>query len=478
MNVPNQKQAPLLELREATVQLQTGAKVVPLLKNINLTIQEDEIVAILGPSGSGKSTLVRTVAGLLKPRSGEILYRGLPLAGVNGKIGMVFQTPALFPWMTVQQNIELGLERQILDPAARARQVAWAVDRVGVDGYEEAYPKELSSGMKQRVGLARALAAQPELLCLDEPFSALDVLTAESLRNELLMLWQNADINPKAILLVTHNIHEAVFLANRILILSGKPTRVKVEVLNALAYPRDYNSEEFQLKVAQIHDIIAKDVMPDELVVEGFSGRFAQRLAPLPRADVGQIIGLLESLDDHGGRLDVFDFISETHREYSQVLMVVNAAEMLGFVRTPKDQVEITALGRQLLKSDVNKRKILFNLQLQAMKVYTMTMDMVSRAPGKRLSKEALLEQLVLLFPSENPNQLFSTIVSWGRFGELLGYSARKGLLYVDKVFLPSGEENPEYLSKEVAAVPPLQEPLSTDIHEKPAAGETKPGPE
>ena len=289
---------PLLELVDIEVEYTDSSRhTVRLLDKISLSVHEDEIVAILGPSGSGKSSLVRVAAALNRPSAGQLLYRGKPMLVPNGQVGVVFQTPALFAWMTAQQNIELALENRDMDQEKKANEVAWAIDRMGLEGYEEAYPRELSSGLKTRVAIARALAAQPELLCMDDTFSSLDVLSAETLRAEILRLWQNTDVNPKAILLVTHNIQEAVELSNRVIVLSGTPTRMKLNLHIPLPYPRNPNSQDFLDTVAQIHDLITHDTMPDE--AGNAPSRFENRLAPLPRAEIGQIIGMLEALGRH-----------------------------------------------------------------------------------------------------------------------------------------------------------------------------------
>lgn len=430
----------LLELRD--IEFETAApghKPVRLLDQIGLTVHEDELVAVIGPSGSGKTALVRIACGLTPPSSGQVHFRGEGVHGVRPEIGVVFQNPGLFPWMTVHENIALGLEKLGLTEAKKSESVAWSVDRLGLEGYEEAYPREMSSGMKTRVALARALAPQPELLILDDPFSGLDVLTAESLRNEMLRLWQNTDVNPKSIVLVTHNIQEAVELANRVLVLSGTPTRIKVEQANPLPYPRDILGQDFIDKVSLVHDMITRDVMPDDAAGANTPSRFETRLAPLPRADMGQIMGLLEALGDQKGKFDVFDFVAETRKEYSSVLMVVNAAEMLELVRTPKDQVEITLLGREFLLSDVNGRKMLLNLQLQKLRLIRHLIEMLHRAPERWLAKETILAEFALLFPSENPSKLFNTVVAWVRYAELMGYSARRGQLYMDRLFINEG---------------------------------------
>ncbi len=427
----------LLELRDVDFEVtQAGRERVRVLAQLSFAVHEDDVLSVLGPSGSGKSLLARLACGLAKPTQGQVFWRGEARRGLISEVGVVLQNPALFPWMTAQENIALGLEKTHLSDAERAQRVAWAIDRIGLEGFEEAYPRELSQGTSMRVALARALAPQPELLILDDPFSGLDVLTAESMRAELLALWQNSDINPKAILFVTNNIQEAVTLGNRVLVLSGSPTRVRVELANPLSYPRNSLGPEVLEKVEQVHEIITRDVIPDE---SPSAGRFAQKMAPLPRAEVGQIIGLLEALDDHGGRLDIFDFVAETRKEYSAMLMVVNAAEMLGFVRTPKDYAELTELGRQMTRSDVNTRKMLFNLQLQSLRLITHLMEMLSRASERWIAKEQVLAEFALLFPSENPARLFATLVTWCRFAELLGFSEKRGRLYLDRVFASEG---------------------------------------
>jgi NitT/TauT family transport system ATP-binding protein len=426
----------MLSLQEVEVEFHnTNGERVRLLEQVTLDVHEDEVVAILGTSGSGLSSLVRVAAGLVRPSSGQVLYRGEPALGPLAQVSVVFQTPALFPWLSVEQNIQMGLERAGLSPARQKEQTAWAVDRVGVDGYEEAYPRELSSGMKQRVALARALAAQPELLVLDDPFSSLDVLAAEALRGEILALWQNADVNPKSILLATHHIQEAVLLATRIVLLSGQPTRLKAIIDNPLPYPRDPNSPEFLEKVTQIHDTLTAHILPDD-ASPAQAGRFASRLAPLPKAEISNVFGLLEALAAQGGRFDVFDYVAETHQGYGQVLMAVNAAEMLDFVRTPKDKVEITETGRRILGVDVNGRKALLNVQLQGMKLVAQLVEMIQGSPERGLPKDVVLQHLALQLPGENPTQQFHTLVAWTRYAELMGYSARRGLLYLDRLFV------------------------------------------
>jgi NitT/TauT family transport system ATP-binding protein len=410
-----------------------------VLDGLHLHVSQDELVAVLGPAGSGKTTLARLAAGLQTPHAGQALLRGLPLRGATPRVGMVFQTPALFPWLNTQANIEVALERLAVDPARKQQMVAWAIDRLGLEGFEEAYPRELTSGVKLRVAVARALVSQPELLVLDDPFSGLDVLTAEAVKQELLQLWSNSDVNPKAMLLVTHNIQEAVELSSRILILDGTPARVAAELPNPLPYPRDPESSSFQEMVQRVHDLLTHQRLPDE--PSHMAARFSSRVAPLPKAEPAQVLGLLEALDAAGGRLDVFDFTAETRQNYGHVLMVVSAAEVLGLVRTPKEKVELTELGRQALAGDVNSRKALFNLQLQNFKLMTLVIEMIQRSRDKAVPKEAVLELLAVQLPGEPPHQQFNILVAWARFAELMGFSARRGLLYLDRLFIREGAE-------------------------------------
>lgn len=478
---PSDANLPLLELRDVEVDLALpGRPRTRLLDGLNLTVRADELVAVLGPTGSGKSTLVRVAAGLQAPNKGQVLVRGAALRGVSPRVGVVFQTPALFPWLSVQANVELGLEKLPAERGLKGQMVAWAIDRLGLEGFEEAYPRELSQGVKLRVALARALAAQPELLILDDPFAGLDVLAAESLRNELVALWQHSDVNPKAILLVTHDIEEAVSLATRVLVLAGTPARLSVELPVPLAYPRDPSAGVFKENVQRIHEFLTKQILPDE-APSAAGGRFVNRLVPLPRTDLPQVLGLLEALDDRGGKLDIFDFAAETRREYQAVVLVVKAAEMLGLVATPWDQAEITELGRRLLKADVNGRKILLNMQFQTIKLFSDFVRMIEGSAERAITREIALEQLAVHFPWENSGHLFTTLVAWARYAELFGYSPRRGLLYLDRTFVQDGGEvreikrskpGPRPRDAARAAAPPETTAVDEAVPEPPAPSE------
>jgi NitT/TauT family transport system ATP-binding protein len=402
-----------------------------VLENISLQIHAGEIVALLGPSGSGKSTMMRILTGLITPTTGEVLAYDKPLVGFHPRASIVFQNFALYPWLTVHENIAMGLEwLQLPEEEVRTR-VRQAVDKVGLEGFEEAYPKELSGGMKQRVGIARAIVVQPELLCMDEPFSALDVLTAENLRAEVLSLWLDHKVEIKSVLFVTHDIREAVFLANRIVVLSTNPGAIRVILQNEMPHPRDMRSPAFLTMIDHIHDIITNAIIPDE-VVPAVPTTVPRHVEPLPHVTPGEILGLLEILDDNNGTVDIFDLAQKTGKDFGSTITVVKAAELLDFIDTPKHNVVFTDTGRQFLKGDVNNRKLLFKQQLLSLRLFEVVSGMLKRNESLNLSEEIVLEQLAILLPNEDVEKLFETMVGWARYGELFGYNADDKVLYLD----------------------------------------------
>jgi NitT/TauT family transport system ATP-binding protein len=402
-----------------------------VLENISLQIHAGEIVALLGPSGSGKSTMMRILTGLITPTTGEVLAYDKPLVGFHPRASIVFQNFALYPWLTVHENIAMGLEwLQLPEEEVRTR-VRQAVDKVGLEGFEEAYPKELSGGMKQRVGIARAIVVQPELLCMDEPFSALDVLTAENLRAEVLSLWLDHKVEIKSVLFVTHDIREAVFLANRIVVLSTNPGAIRIILQNDMPHPRDMRSPAFLAMIDHIHDIITNAIIPDE-VAPAVPTTVPRHVEPLPHVTPGEILGLLEILDDHNGTMDIFDLAQKTGKDFGSTITVVKAAELLDFVDTPKHNVVFTDTGKQFLKGDVNNRKLLFKQQMLSLRLFEVVSGMLRRTESLNLSEEIVLEQLAILLPNEDVEKLFETMVGWARYGELFGYNADDKVLYLD----------------------------------------------
>src|SRR5579862_6571286 len=331
----------------------------------DLSIVPGEIMALLGPSGSGKSTLLRMLAGLSKPSAGDVLWHGKPISTVRIHVSIVFQSFALFPWLTVLENVEAPLKAIGVEPEARKERSLKILDTVGLDGFQAAYPKELSGGMRQRVGFARALVVEPEVLFMDEPFSALDVLTAENLRSELLELWQKKTIPTQAIFIVTHNIEEAVLLADRIIVLGRNPGHVRTDFKVGIAHPRNKKNATFTKLVDYIYTVLTRpDVTPDvpRLHTDGRRVRDQRqmRYEMLPHARPGGIAGLLEFIIDFGGHIDVYRLADELAFEIDDLLPIVDAAQLLGFLTVEEGDVAITAAGREYAESEILKQKELF----------------------------------------------------------------------------------------------------------------------
>jgi NitT/TauT family transport system ATP-binding protein len=418
---------PLIELRHVSKGYAGAgdAPMVTILDDIDLDIHDGELLALLGQSGSGKSTLLRLMAGLTVPTQGAVLSRGEPLTGVNRSMAIVFQTFALYPWLTVEENVEVGLLQRNLARGEREEEIAAALELIGLSGYENAYPKELSGGMRQRVGIARALVARPEVLAMDEAFSALDVLTAENLRSEVVELWRKPGHGGiRSIFLVTHNIAEAVYMASRIVIISSHPGRVRHVITNPLPYPRDVNSAGFAALVDQIHAAITSLALPDEpaevATVAATPAR--TRVESIPAVPVGTIVGLLEILEASREIIDVFDLSARIGKEFGETIGIVKATEMLGLVDTPKDDVRMTQLGWYFLAAPQPARKTLFRQAISKLRLFQLLMQRLEEGEERRVDGEAFREELATLLPYDQPSKLFDTLITWGRYAEILDY--------------------------------------------------------
>ena len=401
-----------------------NGKPMRVLEDISLVVKPNEVVALLGPSGCGKSTILRILAGLIKPSQGEVNYHGEPMRGQNPGAAIVFQSFALYPWLTVKRNIEVVLEAAGLphaDIAARANNV---IRTVGLAGFEDAYPRELSGGMKQRVGIARALSVDPEILFMDEPFSAVDALTAESLRAEVIDLWAAKDKNPSSILMVSHDIKEVVYMADRIIVLSANPGRVRTIVENNLPRPRDYRSANAQRLVDQLHDIITGQEMPD--VPSPAKPSVIVAYEPIPAVSGSEIVGLLEYLDARGGKEEVFKIAADTHHAFGHVMAVAKSAEMLEFVDTPKRMVVLDVEGQRFVKGDAIERKTIWRQQLLKLALFKEIVDVIQRQPNKEVERDTILETIVLRMPYENYERVFETMLRWARYAELLTYDKHR----------------------------------------------------
>jgi NitT/TauT family transport system ATP-binding protein len=420
---------PLIEARQVEKRFgRAGASDIQVIAPTTLAIQAGTIVALLGPSGSGKSTLLRMLAGLAAPSTGEVFWHGQRLNGSTPNAAIVFQSFALFPWLTVIENVQAPLMATRLQREERESRALRALDAVGLKGFEAAYPKELSGGMKQRVGFARALAVEPEVLFMDEPFSALDVLTAENLRGELLELWLGKRIPTRSIFLVTHNIDEAVQLADRIIVLGRNPGRIRADFSVPLPHPRDKNSAEYLVYV----DYIYKLMTQPELVIEPpRTGREAKPpYRMLPPARRGAIAGLLELLNDRGGKEDIHRVADELQMDVDDILPVLEAAGLLAFVTTERGDVEVTPAGKAFAEADISKRKELFREAALAHVTLLQQMDGALRSKSDgRMPLEFFRDLLRERFGDEEMRRQVETALNWGRYAEIFTYDSESDLM-------------------------------------------------
>ena len=411
-------------------------RALPVLDDVSFSLREGEIVALLGKSGSGKSTLLRCVAGLIPPSSGTVTYRGTPLNGANPGVAMVFQSFALLPWLTVQQNVELAMQARDVPEDVRRDKALRAIDLIGLDGFESAYPKELSGGMRQRVGFARALAVEPDALLMDEPFSALDVLTAANLRGELTRLWEGHDFPVKAVLIVTHNIEEAVQLADRILVLSSNPGRIRAELAVAIPRPRDRHDPGFEQLVDTVYGILTgREEAAERAVAEAPAGAPAATPAdlPLPEVSAGGLSGLLEILAARGGEDGLAELAGDLSFEIDDLLPLVDAAVLLDLAYVHDAQLEITDAGRDFAAADIDTSKTLFGKLIAARAPLIKAILRALRATGDGSLREGFfLDLLRRGFSAQEARRQLDIAIDWGRYGELFEYDAERGELILE----------------------------------------------
>ncbi|MBW4659376.1 MAG: nitrate/sulfonate/bicarbonate ABC transporter ATP-binding protein [Drouetiella hepatica Uher 2000/2452] len=420
-----------------------------VLRDINVTVRSGEVVALLGRSGSGKSTLLRTMAGLISPSQGRVLSNGKPLRGANNDVAMVFQSFALLPWLTVQQNVELGLEAQGVPREERRQRALKAIDLVGLDGFESAYPKELSGGMKQRVGFARAFVLEPQVLFMDEPFSALDVLTSENLRGEIDDLWNAGTFPSKSILIVTHNIEEGVFLADRVIILGSNPGQVRGEVVIDLPRSHDRTSDRFKALVDYIYtvmtnpDVEVTSAAPVAVtpVVSVPRSPYAQAL---PHARSGGISGLLELIVDRpDGKDDIPRLADRLQLEVDDLLPILDAAVLLGFAEVSQGDVQLTSIGQDFATTTILRSKDLFQQQaLQNVPVLSSMAQTLREKKSQSMRADFFLDLLDEYYPHEEAEKQFATAVDWGRYAELFEYDASEDRLYLPEPAIAQIREN------------------------------------
>ena len=423
---------PIIEARQVEKSFtQPDGRSIPVIAPMDLAIEPDCVTALLGPSGCGKSTLLRMLSGLAPPTGGEVLWHGVPIASANPNVAIVFQSFALFPWLTVRQNVEAPLLARALPPSEREQRALGALNSVGLNGFENAYPKELSGGMKQRVGFARALAVEPEILFMDEPFSALDVLTAENLRGELLELWLARKIPTRAIFMVTHNIEEAVFLADRIIVLGRNPARVRADFRVALPQPRERKAATFLLYVDYIYKVMTQpelEIAPPSAAVP----REKIAVKPLPHARPGGIAGLLELLADRGGEEDTYHVADDLRLEVDDLLPIIDAAALLGFAEAREGDIKITPRGREFAEADIQRRKDIFREALLSTPTFLQTMDSaLHQKSDHTMPLEFFRDLLDERFSEQDVQLQIETALNWGRYAEIFTYDPETDTLHL-----------------------------------------------
>jgi NitT/TauT family transport system ATP-binding protein len=411
---------------------------VQVIAPLDLSLAAGMIVAVLGPSGSGKSTLLRMLSGLAPPTSGEVLWHGQPVGTSMPRTAIVFQSFALFPWLTVAENVEMPLVARGLARGERRSRALRTLESVGLKGFENAYPKELSGGMKQRVGFARALAVEPEILFMDEPFSALDVLTAENLRGELMELWLTHKIPTQSIFIVTHNIEEAVLLADRIIVLGPNPGRIRADFEVPLRQYRDRHSHEFLLYVDYIYKLMTQPLVEPGPLVPGIAPPDAHHA--LPRAKQGAIAGFLELLNGRGGKDDLYRIAGDLQMDVDDVLPIVEAATLLSLATSERGDVEITPAGTAFAEADIADRKRLFrDAVLTKVALLQQMHGVLHGKPDHTMPLEFFRDLLQKHFSDDEAEHQIDTALNWGRYGDLFTYDAKSDRLSLHEP-IPAGD--------------------------------------
>src|SRR5215472_14781379 len=434
MSTSNTAVEPIIEARQLEKYYpQPDGSRIHVIAPTDLAVYPGQIIALLGASGCGKSTLMRMLAGLSPASGGAVYWHGQPVNGKLPNVSIVFQSFALFPWLTVIENVEPPLEARGMPPLERHKRALRILDAVGLDGFESAYPKELSGGMKQRVGVARALVVEPEVLFMDEPFSALDVLTAETLRGELLELWLEHKIPTRAIFIVTHNIEEAVVLADRIIVLGRHPAHIHADFSVSMPHPRDRKSTHFVELVDSIYRVLTNPEHKDEAAPPRTYGPGTvskPRAVMLPHTRPGGLAGLLEILADQGGRVDLHRLSDELGLDIEALLPSVETAAMLGFLRVEEGDTIITPDGQSFAQADIQARKAIFRKAAITNVPILRQMEQSLKAKSNRtLNEEFFRDLLDEQFSEEESRRQLETAIQWGRYAEIFDYDSASGKL-------------------------------------------------
>lgn len=405
-----------------------------VLDNIDFTLHEGEIVALLGKSGSGKSTLLRIIAGLLSPSSGEVIYRGKKVSAPVPDISMVFQSFALMPWLTVLQNVELGLEARKIEKKEVKRRALKAIDMVGLDGFENAYPKELSGGMKQRVGFARALVLEPDVLLMDEPFSALDILTAENLREDLLDLWENNDAM-NGILYVTHSIEEAVLTADRIIVFGSNPGFIRGELKIDIAHSRTSQDPAVVDLIDEVYRMMTTAETKE--LSERMNKKTAMTIGyRIPDVDISEMNGLLDEMSDikNVDSIDLPMLADELHLDINDLFPIIEILSILRFAEVSDGDIKMTAMGRKFIDANIEEKKFIFGrLFIKYIPLARHIVKVLKDRYGNTAPRSRFLAELDDHFPEEIAARVFDTFIDWARYAEIIYYDAKTELVSLDE---------------------------------------------
>jgi NitT/TauT family transport system ATP-binding protein len=421
----------LVELNSISKKYDFGETKVTVLDNITIQIHEGEFIAILGPSGSGKSTLLRILAGLVPPSLGKVTYLGQEISGVNPGVSMVFQSFALFPWLTVLENVKIGLQKKKLTEQEKTDRAEQIIDMLGLDGFESAYPKELSGGMRQRVGIGRALVSEPDVLLMDEPFSALDVLTAENLRRDILELWLEKKIPTKSIVMVTHGIEEAVYMADRAIVLSRDPARVIADVSITLPHWRERKQEDFVRFVDNIYSLLTGYREVKNVTKEQDS--LTRKIRAIPNIHAGAMTGFIELLDDLDIRYDLYKLADELSLDLEDFLPIVEAASLLEFVHVHEGDIELTPLGKKYAEATVLERKEIFKQQvLKNVPIMERIIWILQSKKNNKMPREFFSEIFRKHFGDEEAEKQLDTCIGWARQAELFAYDEHSKILFLE----------------------------------------------
>jgi len=414
----------LLQVEEVRMSYGAEGKGPLVLDGVNVSIDEGEIVSLLGRSGSGKSSLLRIISGLLKPTSGRAMWEGEPVSGPYPGVAMVFQSFALFPWLTVRENVELGLEARRTPAEERERRAADAIDLIGLGGFESAYPKELSGGMRQRVGFARALVVHPELLLMDEPFSALDVLTAETMRTDIIDLWIEGRLPIRSVLMVTHNIEEAVLMSDRLLILSSNPGRIIAEIKITLPHPRNRDDPRFRQQVDDIYGRMTARAPGDKGDRGGMGFPGVGVGMALPPVSTNELAGLMETLSaSPDGKADLPALAEELNFEVDDLFPIAETLQLLRFAEVAQGDIQLTPAGRRFAEADLDDRKTLFAEHLVAyVPLAALIKRVLDERPNHRARAVRFSEELEDFMSEDYAEETMKAVVGWCRFAELFVY--------------------------------------------------------